>query len=74
MKTPEEIKKGLACCNTDTDCDGECPYYRQCEGAIEVDALERDALAYIEQLERERDEAIEFLEKAIAALRKEKSL
>lgn len=60
MKTPEEIKKGLACCNTDTDCDGDCPYYRQCEGVIELDALERDALAYIRYLEDRLDACVEM--------------
>ena len=47
MKTPEEIKMGLAC---DTPhCEG-CPY----DGIIECGvAVQEDALAYINQLERE---------------------
>ena len=51
MKTPEEIKEGiehcikyLACVPTENCCD-LCPYNGHCG------ALERDALAYIEQLE-----------------------
>ena len=55
-KTPEEIKKGLECCASEytpeTYCDG-CPYGRMgiCGNSMLVDAL-----ALIQQLERERDE------------------
>ena len=56
MKTPEEIKKGLECCYTALKdpyfaCKG-CPYgdMRVCDGDMGLDAL-----AYIQQLERERD-------------------
>lgn len=53
MKSPEEIKKGLECC---TDLEGkcfECPYNNgHCD-----DSLERDALAYIRQLEQRIVEA-----------------
>lgn len=66
MKTPEEIKKGLAHCSGDAEtCDG-CPYRK--EGDYEdlcVDVSQTDALAYIIQLEqrlaqaeRERDAAV----------------
>ena len=53
MKTPDEIKNGLECCsgqNDHTYCRGGCPYsYDDC------DDMSADALAYIRQLERERD-------------------
>lgn len=55
MKTPEEIKKGLACCrNVWVDdhwknCDGACPY--QEEQSYCKNVLHHDALAYIKQLE-----------------------
>lgn len=49
MKTPDEIKKGLKSCsgqNKDTYCT-DCPYrFESC------DDLTRDALKYIEGLER----------------------
>ena len=51
MKTPEAIKKGLACCAEASPgaCD-HCPYVNDCEdfGACK---LPRDALAYINQIE-----------------------
>lgn len=46
-RTPEEIKKGLECYNCKT-----CPYKKDNCGNVD-----RDALAYIQQLEREHDEA-----------------
>ena len=50
MKTPEEIKKGLECCNTYNDCQN-CPYDKA-DGSWAC-TVERnaDALAYIQQLE-----------------------
>lgn len=55
MKTPEEIKKGLAHCSGDAEtCDG-CPYRK--EGDYEdscVDSSHADALAYITQLEADK--------------------
>lgn len=47
MKTPEEIKNGLAHCAAD-DCD-DCPYQPDC--MVGTDTLEADALAYINDLE-----------------------
>ena len=49
MKKPEEIKKGLECCNQ--KCVGEkfCPY-AEYSNACE-NTLHKDALAYIQQLE-----------------------
>lgn len=52
MKTPEEIKKWLECC-THVTCNG-CPYDEDgCATSQQI----IDALEYIQQLERERDEA-----------------
>ena len=50
MKSPEDIKKGLECCNTFNDCQ-ECPYDKA-DGSWAC-TVERnaDALAYIQQLE-----------------------
>lgn len=60
MKTPEEIKKGLAYCVNDSCCD--CPYDL---GLRCSDEVMLDAITYIQQLEsrlaqaeRERDAAI----------------
>jgi len=51
MKTPDEIKKGLECCNTYNDCQS-CPYDDKVEKGwgccVQRNA---DALAYIRQLE-----------------------
>lgn len=62
MKTPEEIKKGLVCCTTDddgfADCNS-CPYYLTNNPCYY--AMNADALAYIQQLERERDAAVKIL-------------
>ena len=51
MKTPDEIKKGLECCDHE-GCLG-CPYDDTCE--VHYVTCAKDALAYIRQLERERD-------------------
>lgn len=53
-RTPDEIKKGLECCQYDSDgmllCD-ECPYKtRSCDCEC-LSKLAADALAYIRQLE-----------------------
>ena len=69
-RTPEEIKKGLECCSVDGLSCSNCSYCVSCDA--DIHALERDALAYIqqledhfrdltkkvEQLERERDAAV----------------
>lgn len=49
MKTPEEIKKGLAHCAAN-DCN-DCPYQYQPDCMMGNNVLEADALAYIQQLE-----------------------
>lgn len=56
--TPDEIKKGLECCSGVGRCFGECPYYN---GNTNIECIRHksaDALAYIQQLERERDAAV----------------
>lgn len=58
MKTPDDIKRGLECCRVgDCDC-YNCPYLktRSC-----MHYLKQDALAYIRQLEAERDAAVNDL-------------
>ena len=64
MKTPDEIKKGLTNCGSDDSrsCKGTCPYNTSNAGC--VGELIRDALVLIQQLERERDAAIEDIKKA----------
>ena len=48
-RTPEEIKKGLECCSVDGLSCSNCSYCVSCDA--DIHALERDALAYIQQLE-----------------------
>ena len=58
MKTPEEIKQGLECCMVD-ECFGErenCPY--KADPTLCVGVMCEDAMAYIRQLEAERDAAV----------------
>lgn len=62
-RTPEEIKKGLeSCINWETGCI-ECPYdnlpHDEC-----VFAMKSDNIALIQQLERERDAAVEDIKEA----------
>lgn len=59
MKTPDEIKKGLECCQTPIKCE-QCPYEPECELPF-GDAINADALAYIQQLEREKDALLKDL-------------
>jgi FtsZ-binding cell division protein ZapB len=56
-RTPDEIKKGLEyCCGMhDHSYCRECPYSEN-----DCDEMSRDALALIQQFERERDEVSEF--------------
>lgn len=53
MKTPEEIKSGLACCagGNDDDCCNKCNYKDECLITDGFNALAYDALKYIEKLE-----------------------
>lgn len=55
MKTPEEIKEGLECCAEYGNCSKGCPYNTIKDCGHD---LYSDALAYIQQLERERDAAV----------------
>lgn len=75
MKTPEEIKKGLELCRREESdgisiCD-TCPYD---DGGYDMCActgrLSQDALSIIQQLEGERDEALELIGKLIVILKK----
>ena len=58
MKTPEEIKKGLEICIADKSC-RDCPYNN---GNCDMQ-LERDALAYIQQLEAQQPRWISVKER-----------
>ena len=66
-RTPEEIRKGLECCkpvwvdNHWKTCDVKCPYIENV-GEFCRTQLVADALAYIQQLERERDAAVDDIE------------
>ena len=51
MKTPDEIKKGIAHCGKAISCYG-CPYW---DGDDCDSRMNEDALVYIQQLEAERD-------------------
>ena len=69
MKTPDGIKKGLECCNTGKSPACEICSYKSFElgphGVHYVNyhckQLQIDALAYIQQLELERDELLKDL-------------
>ena len=67
-KTPDEIKTGVEFCTAKVvsgnlkTCDLDCPY--RVEGAWCRNALAHDTLAYIQQLERERDAAVEDIKEA----------
>lgn len=62
-RTPEEIKKGLECCMGVADCLA-CPYKKEYSDGSKscVETSTKDAIAYIQQLERERDAAVRVLE------------
>lgn len=63
MKTPEEIKKGLECClPRDEEWCYTCPYSNEGCYTARID----DTLAYIQQLERERDALLADLTTACA--------
>ena len=59
MKTPDEIKKGLDHCGEDGCKD--CPYVQDCTMMDGFSELAKDSLAYIQQLEAERDAAVKSL-------------
>lgn len=69
MKTIEEIKRGLDCClveDEDQCVCAPCPYAKNGNSTLTCDVeMGRDALAYIQQLERDnsqKDEHIMWLE------------
>lgn len=72
MKKPDEIKKGLEFASTDCEgaqcCDKTCAYYKECGGyhrLAEVPCtMICDALAYIQQLERELAAALYDMNRA----------
>ena len=70
MKTPDEIKKGLEMCGVYGEC-SKCPYIQQCDEHIAnggdyrpADVILTDALALIQQVERERDAAVKDMRNA----------
>lgn len=60
MKTPDEIKKALECCSTKKPCPS-CPMWDECKEAASLKPLWDNALAYIQQLEQERDAAVKVV-------------
>lgn len=58
MKTPDEIRKGLKYCSRG-DCERGCPYWDN-DGIGCANNLCADALAYMQQMDAQRDE---FLKK-----------
>lgn len=59
-KTPDDIKKGLACCAASIyQCADDCPYREGCRSGEGWIAMNKDALSLIQQLEAERDAALE---------------
>lgn len=62
MKNADEIKKGLACCAASIyQCEDDCPYREGCRSGEGWMAMNKDALALIQQLEAERDAAVRDL-------------
>lgn len=57
---PDEIKKGLECCADVGRCIEACPYGEDWHPKCVIQKS-RDALAYIQQLERERDALLEIV-------------
>lgn len=65
MKTPWEIKRSLFCCS-EGECH-KCYYENECDavrGRIMCNALLEDNMAYIQQLEKERDAAVRDIQNA----------
>ena len=65
MKTPDEIKNGLEHCAQSEPC-VDCVYDRR-DFPMCVRRMDGDAIAYIQQLERERDAAVEDLKSVVAS-------
>ena len=63
-KTPDETKKGLVSCISVGKCWTECPYFAgEALPFTCIRALSADALALIQELEAERDAAVDALTK-----------
>ena len=55
-KTPDDVKKGLECCiKSPFRCKDDCPYKEGCDG----EQIMVDALAFIQQLEKDKDDLLE---------------
>lgn len=55
QKTPDEIKKGLECCISDTyGCNEKCPYFNSLSNGVDCAVkMHADALALIQRLQDE---------------------
>ena len=63
-KTPDEIKKGLACCAEPIyQCADDCPYKEQCRNEQGGKAMNENALALIQQLQAENAEKADRIKK-----------
>lgn len=61
MKKPNEIKRGLTYCKTGMTCEcNKCPYAGYKDIILCTSSLTKDALAYIEQLEKEQNRLGKF--------------
>lgn len=63
-RTPDDVKKGLHYCMSGIDCPSDCPYHTDCIVHNDAYIVEREALAYIQQLEA----TVSKTEKVIAEL------
>ena len=69
-RTPDEIKRGLACAGLHTCPDEKCPYYASC-APCELQ-VQDDALAFIQQLQddnAEKDKSMQQLERSLSFAR-----
>ena len=63
-KTADETKKGLEHCINGTSCRG-CPYCEECAIASDCNPMHKDLQEYVQQLEAERDAAVDALTKIV---------
>lgn len=62
-KTPDEIKKGLACCAASIyQCADDCPYRAECRNGQGGKVMNEDALALLQQKEQENTEQAERIQ------------
>lgn len=64
MKTPEEIKRGMECCINLTELDDSCSPCPYCGEKLACADKDIDALAYIRQLEREKEALSNIVKKS----------